>query len=303
MRIEQSYDGYKWIIRENYKMDSVGLSKGELCLLKTLYSLSDKNKIFVDVGANIGYYTIRMAKHFKKVIAIEPAPPNLHALYENIRLNNIDNVEVLPIAVGDKNEKKILYFAEAGSTLLGKNVAGYERSEEFIVDVKKLDDVIEKADVIKIDVEGYDLEVVRGMRRLLSQKPIVIIEHHDLRGYPIYAKDIIQKIYMKEYFFIEFLDLHCIYFPLDYNDKNIKTALSFHWKNYVLNNIKSGKEWYFGLPYQWWWGMTALDFIEEIENHVIRDDEPEWLNIVKKTNICYEITEKENEQETTKDTL
>jgi hypothetical protein len=91
---------------------------------------------------------------------------------------------------------------------------------------------------------------------------------------------------MRGYFFIEFLDLHYIYFPLNYNDKNLKTALSYHWKSYVLNNIKRGKEWYFGLPYQWWWGMTVLDFIEEIEDHVVREDEPEWLNIVKKTNIC-----------------
>jgi len=285
-RVEQSYDGYKWIIREGYKMDNLGLSKGELCILKSLYSLSDKNKIFVDVGANIGYYTIRMARHFKKVIAIEPAPPNLEALYENIKLNNINNVEVLPIAVGDKNEKKILYFAEAGSSLLGKYVGGYKREKEFLVEIKRLDDVIEKADIIKIDVEGYDLEVVKGMTKLLSQKPIVIIEHHDIRAYPIRAKDIIQKIYLRGYFFIEFLDLHYVYFPLEYNDKNIKTALAFHWKSYVINNIKRGKEWYIGIPYTWWWGMTVLDFIEEIEDHVIRDDEPEWLNIVKKTNIC-----------------
>ena len=69
----------------------------EVRFLKTMLSTA---RIFVDVGANIGFFSCFAAKRGLQVIAVEPHQLNLRLLYRNLRLNNLDRVEVFPIALG-----------------------------------------------------------------------------------------------------------------------------------------------------------------------------------------------------------
>jgi len=67
-----------------------------------------KRGVFIDVGANVGKYTVMVGKKLKnkgKVIAFEPEPSNLKALRKNISMNNIKNVKILPLACSNKKNK------------------------------------------------------------------------------------------------------------------------------------------------------------------------------------------------------
>ena len=274
MSIAVSWDGFRWLIVDEYS--KVVLSKGELSVLRALQILPCDT--FVDVGAHVGYYTIRMTRRCRKVIVFEPNPKNREVLLKNIELNSLSNVVVYPYAVGEARYKSRLYLAGSGSTLL----EGYVKGESVEVDVVPLDEVVEYADIIKIDVEGYEWNVVQGMKSLLAKhRPTLIIEHHDFRHYKIQDYPKI-KSYLKSLGYIElFLTTpHRLYYHKSRDLNTIKPLIADHWINYCIFNMEQGRPWYYGLPYTWWWGMNLIDFIYEIREHVLRDDEPLWVDIL-----------------------
>jgi FkbM family methyltransferase len=143
-------------------------------------------EIFVDVGAHIGKYALKIAKENPKsiVIAIESAKDTFYALLESIRKNGLKNVIALNIAAWDTNTKIKIFVTEAheGSSAflhLAEN-AGVVRIDE--VDARRLDDIVErlklsKIDWVKIDVEGAELRVLCGfIKSMLKIKPKIIIE-------------------------------------------------------------------------------------------------------------------------------
>jgi len=271
MNVTTSWDGFKWWIEVEH--DKTVLSKGELSVLRALYTLPCS--IFVDVGAHVGYYTIRMAKRCREVISFEPNPVNRRKLLKNIELNGLSNVKVYPYAAGEGRYKATLWLADAGSTMLPGFVAG----ESIEVEVVPLDELVKEADVVKIDVEGYEWKVIQGMTKLLNTcKPALIIEHHDFRHYGIRDYPAI-RAFLRGMGYIElFLTKpHRLYYhrskPLD----TIKPLIADHWISHCIMNLEAGKPWYHGLPYTWWWGMNLIDFIHEIRDHVLRKDEPLWL--------------------------
>ena len=149
----------------------------------------------VDVGANIGYNTIYMARLVGasgRVAAIEPAEDNLRLLRENVAANRLDNVTVHGAAAGRANELRDLYLRGDVSAVnslfpdsMYADVTGIER-----VRVAPLDELVDfDADLVKIDVEGAELDVLAGMPRLL-RKPgvLLLVEWHprlqEAAGYP-----------------------------------------------------------------------------------------------------------------------
>jgi len=123
-----------------------------------------------DVGAHIGLFTLRVSKMSQnvKVIAIEPNPVNYKFLLRNIAINGLsDKVYALNVAAGEERKKAVLYLSgisRGDSSLKGwQDVGAYGY---LIVDVLPLDNIlsnIETCDLIKIDVEGVETEVLRGL--------------------------------------------------------------------------------------------------------------------------------------------
>ena len=164
--------------------------------------IPSKDWTVLDVGAYIGIYTLWASKRVGDkgfVVAFEPNPLVFRWLVSNIKINNIENVRALPYALGDENTKATLYIAdeniEASSLIkrhLMNNPSGkYTIIGEFTVPVLTLDYIIEKSaviigksiiyiDLVKIDVEGYELKVLRGAEKILSKGLIerFIIEVH-----------------------------------------------------------------------------------------------------------------------------
>ncbi|WP_276482474.1 FkbM family methyltransferase [Paraflavitalea pollutisoli] len=132
---------------------------------------------FVDIGANVGAYTILAAGEIgAKTTAIEPIPSTFQHLTGNIRINNIgDKVNALNIGLG--KERSVIKFTRSHDTV--NHVATANETDTVDVQVDKLDNVIDKVPfVIKIDVEGFETEVLNGANRTLENGDLkaIIIE-------------------------------------------------------------------------------------------------------------------------------
>jgi FkbM family methyltransferase len=138
--------------------------------------------VAVDVGANLGYFTCLAAKAVGPrgvVHAVEPAPANVDALKRHIRMNKLDNVVVHAVAAADVEAVRTLRL-----TARTDHHGLYEHPEspaiaEARVSTAPLDSLVEgAANLIKVDVEGAEVEVLEGMRGLLRRSPgaTVIVE-------------------------------------------------------------------------------------------------------------------------------
>ncbi|PHS25236.1 MAG: hypothetical protein COA83_05985 [Methylophaga sp.] len=140
--------------------------------------------VFVDIGANLGYYTCLALQSGKPVIAFEPQQQNLQCLFQNIRANGWeDSAEVFPLALSERPGLLTLYGASGPSASLIKNWAGYSSRFKKIVPVSTLDNVLAgrflgKRLFIKMDVEGAEFQVLKGALAtlLLTPKPIWLLE-------------------------------------------------------------------------------------------------------------------------------
>lgn len=142
--------------------------------------------LFIDIGANIGSYTILAAGVCgASVIAVEPVPCTFNHLLDNIRLNNLESLVVTKcIAIGAHSGT--LRFSEALDTL-NHVLSGDENnsSDAISVTVDTLDAVLAGRDptIIKIDVEGYESEVFKGATETLqSDKLLAVLMETDGGG-------------------------------------------------------------------------------------------------------------------------
>jgi FkbM family methyltransferase len=139
-----------------------------------------RDDVFVDVGANVGVYTILAAAVGARSISIEPIKQAFDQLMLNIHLNGIcDRVDARRVGVGSK--KGTLKFTAALDTT-NHVVDGEETIATSVceVSVDTLDGVVAAADpvLVKIDVEGFETEVIAGAEDVLSRESLlaVIIE-------------------------------------------------------------------------------------------------------------------------------
>ena len=141
-----------------------------------------------DIGANIGFYTCLLASRVEDtgaVVAFEPALRTCGYLCENISLNQFTNVTVVNKGLGDNVEQRHLYYAEAGlaeGTASLKYANGRAASERVTLDtIDNLIGELPVPDFIKIDVEGYQLEVLRGGEYCLkTHAPLLMAELKDV---------------------------------------------------------------------------------------------------------------------------
>ena len=130
----------------------------------------------VDIGANQGLYTLffaRLAGENGRVLAFEPDDMLHAALAENVAFNGAASVHVYPVALGAKRDTMTLYRSLLNSgdnRLASKAAADGGPREEVRVRIERLDEMLrgERIDFIKMDVQGWEMEVFRGMKGLLD---------------------------------------------------------------------------------------------------------------------------------------
>lgn len=135
-----------------------------------------------DVGSNLGYFTLLMARSVGpdgRVVAFEPDPDMFSALERNLTRNARGVSSVTPLAVAAGATQGKVRFARGWRATRGRVVA---RGGDLEVDVSRIDDAAERYGVprlMKIDVEGGELDVLRGARTVLTTaKPLVLVEVH-----------------------------------------------------------------------------------------------------------------------------
>lgn len=150
--------------------------------LKFILNHLSNGGVFVDVGANIGGYTVRAAK-VARVYAFEPDPRNFKLLELNVKINKIEsNVKAFQKAVGGYLGKAKLTLSNfhGRHSLLHTHVKSQQQKYSIIdVDMVTLDYILaaeEYIDIIKIDVEGAEPLVLKGASNILKKTNIVIIE-------------------------------------------------------------------------------------------------------------------------------
>lgn len=150
---------------------------------------------FIDVGAHIGVYALSMAQAYpdKRVVAIEPLPSNYSRLEENVQANGLSNVELHQAVISDVAGSVRVYvnpINDGGGSMIQTNVyrtgdvkidaLQYQRQHPDFAPVvvaraMSLDDVITGASVLKIDVEGAELLVLRSGESSLNDGKIDLI--------------------------------------------------------------------------------------------------------------------------------
>jgi len=126
-----------------------------------------------DVGANVGYYTERFSKLARQVVAFEPVGEN----YRQIQSKQLANVECVQTALGDTTGEMPMFVWEQLSSLA---VAPHPGVPVQTVKVARGDDLstLPHPTVVKIDVEGFEGEVIRGMREVLGGVRALFVEVH-----------------------------------------------------------------------------------------------------------------------------
>ncbi|MEQ8361387.1 MAG: FkbM family methyltransferase [Cyclobacteriaceae bacterium] len=148
-----------------------------------LNSVGEKS-IVLDVGANIGYFTCFAGKHCRNghVHAFEMGKANFEILNDNVELNRLNNVTTACYAVADTSSVVQIQDTAVGNAVL-KIIEGKSKDDLISVNSITLDEYCTTMNIvpefIKIDVEGAEMKVLKGMRDILSSNVKLLIEVHE----------------------------------------------------------------------------------------------------------------------------
>jgi FkbM family methyltransferase len=162
------------------------------------------NDVVMDVGAHMGFFTLKVAREVAKVIAVEPDPANFRLLVFNVKVNGLDQKVCLEnSAVGERDGS---IFLDRGGYGVGRTKATSERTE-CEVNMKAVDSLVDESgldrlDLIKVDTEGYELKVLKGARSTLRKfKPRVLLAAYHFYKEHVGLVDYLRKLnYVVEWY-------------------------------------------------------------------------------------------------------
>lgn len=150
-----------------------------------LHRFLKRDMVFIDVGANQGEYTLFAAKRLRegKVLAFEPLPSIRKVLADNISLNDFKNIEVFDFGLGNEDKRHTIHdFGNENEGTATLFPAGRTVRSTFDILIKPLDQVfpstgLTRLDMIKLDIEGSELNALRGAVQTLNKfRPWILIE-------------------------------------------------------------------------------------------------------------------------------
>ena len=177
----------------------------EIQLLKLFLN---KLKVVYDIGANIGYHTVAFSRLADHVYSFEPNKKHLELLYKNI--SDCNNVTVYPYIVNDS--KGMIKIQDFDTDVPGNYGELYSNRDGYDVETVTIDELeIYKPDLVKIDVEGFEYQVLLGMHETIDEhRPVIFYEAH--------GNDL-EKIYQ----YLKSFDYDLYWYPcLNYNPHNYK---------------------------------------------------------------------------------
>jgi FkbM family methyltransferase len=135
--------------------------------------LIGESDVVIDVGANFGFYSLLASIKGKKVYCIEPSPRNLKILQKNIIINKCNNINIYPFGLASESGMMKIYgYSGTSSFVKGWGATNYFTTVSVeTLDSLLFDILINKKILIKIDVEGFEVEVLRGAIKFLNMNP------------------------------------------------------------------------------------------------------------------------------------
>lgn len=148
-------------------------------------AMAGKDGIFVDIGANIGQHSLYMSQRAKQVIAFEPFAPVRARLQHHINLNQLQNIDVHALGLSNQTENQPFYAPSGSNAGIGsfdpesKNKGNRSIGELQLVRGDEFFEhsALNQLHLIKIDVEGFEKNVLQGLHKTLSRfRPLVVCE-------------------------------------------------------------------------------------------------------------------------------
>jgi len=184
----------------------------------TSYLMSEvkSGDVFMDIGVSIGRYTIMMSKIAERVISIEPEPTNFHILEASVKANRRSNILAIRVAAGNEDSEVPLVLTKEHSGGHYIVPGDGRRFGTIMVPCRKVDTLIKlhkitKLDWVKIDVEGAESMVLKGMNdtlRTLSPTIVMEVHAHQIKEveevlnrsgydfYPLYVSRFDRRVYL-----------------------------------------------------------------------------------------------------------
>lgn len=188
--LTQTRHGVMLVNRNDVYMGQALLLYGECCELELqcLLALIHQPGLIVEVGANMGIHTMPMAAQLARqnrtLFAFEPQPVIFQQLCANLALNGLMNVRALPYACGSANGALLFDVPDYRNigNFGGTSMSASEKQDmrREVVQCVRLDAVLSEGDIglVKIDVEGQELEVLKGSEGILARcHPLLYVEN------------------------------------------------------------------------------------------------------------------------------
>jgi FkbM family methyltransferase len=185
-------------LRTDTEMPAYWLGKYDDDFIKIICSIFNHDSIFLDVGANIGFYTVAIGAHirsrngFGKVISFEPFEGNFTRLIENIEVNSLDDLcKPYKFGLSDTSHDSLITLREDFSKGSGTGNAAIPTNDKFdqgfktaIIKLERLDDFWKNSsfnyseiDFIKVDIEGHEDFFLRGGAETIAAcRPTILLE-------------------------------------------------------------------------------------------------------------------------------
>jgi FkbM family methyltransferase len=175
--------GKSWIRFMHTYVEEYALGNYEIAVQTTLAKILRPNMVFYDVGANAGFFSLLgaiLVGPNGKVIAFEPHPNTAKLLKKQLRINEIEHVDVVCAAVSDKVGTAKL--SDESASVMNSLIGAHKAKRVIEVKTTTIDEeskVRNFPDVLKIDVEGAEIDVLRGAEHSIRmRKPILLVEIH-----------------------------------------------------------------------------------------------------------------------------
>jgi len=147
-------------------------------VLDTAFKYVKKFDVAIDIGANIGLQSVRLAQKFNRVYSFEPTSVNYECLINNTK--NFSNVQLYKTGLGEREESAIIKLPTQSKNCGAFSIVDFNSNEYSTVDenivISPLDKFQIIPNLIKIDTQGFELFILKGSGNTLKNKPVLIIE-------------------------------------------------------------------------------------------------------------------------------
>jgi len=181
----ETRDGRRYWLDPRNSLDSEIIQTGEFeaqstALVRALVRAGD---VVLDVGANVGYYTVLLSKLVGpkgRVIAFEPTAKYRTIASRNLAENRIENAQLFPQGLSNREEERTIHLGSSSATLHWVNPT--PSSENETIDLRRLDGLVsqldlERLDFVKVDVDGHEPAFLEGAWTTLDRfRPMVLLE-------------------------------------------------------------------------------------------------------------------------------